>query len=986
VVNGLALLDVFGFNSRRNSLRLVLVGLLAPTCAGLDAHKNMTQYVQTSLTDRTGLPQNSVNSVTQTSDGYLWFGTQEGLARYDGLNVKVFDSLKFKALKDSFINTIASARDGSLWIGTRTGLIRYKNGTFHTYLAAQSPISKIYESSSGQIWVGSLNGLHVIEGETVHSYTKEDGLPDNSITSIVQTTDGTLWFGTAKGLASWKNGSFRRYTAREGISTDPILTLAISHDDSLWVATASGLLRWKGKPLERVAQSSMPLHARITYLLENRRRTLWIAFDHSGIASFQGGELVRYTTHEGLPSDDVTQVFEDREEHLWIAMLGGGVAELRKGSFSSFGEREGLSENMVWSVLQARDGSVWVGTNSKGLNHISNNGEVHVYSTHDGLPSGSIFALLEADDGSMWIGMEHGELCHLRNGRITVFRDLLSKGAQLRSILRVSNDNLLLGFHETNGLVRFHHGHFQHSLLSGLVNATALAPDGSIWVATDHGGAAHIQNGSVTSYTTQNGMLSNFAQAVYVDKDAVAWVGTSPGGLNRIKNGHVTTYSVDQGLFDLTVGAIVEDDFGYLWMTCDRGIYKISKKELNDYADGRISTVHSIVYGLADGLRSVECNFGTDPSVWKGGDGRVWFATTAGITSIDPNRSQIAISKSGVLIEDALLSQKPTAFDHGITAPPGSGNVEIRFTAPNFVDPERLRFRYRLRGFDSDWVEAGERREAYYTKVPPGLYLFEVEAANGDVGWVSAAARLDLTLLPYFWQTRWFRALCGLTLLLICVAIYRMRVRYLLERNLQLEEKVTQRTAELQEAMKVTEAAHFALHEQATKDALTSLWNRRAVVDMLNSEAERAHRDDRPICILMADVDHFKLVNDTYGHLTGDRVLQEVAGRIAKLTRTYDFAGRYGGEEFLIVLPGCSLTDGLNRAEEFRYAIANAPISFGHESLRVTCSFGVAEYSTRITVEELINEADEALYYSKRTGRDRAHAPGLLDQSYRLKS
>jgi ligand-binding sensor domain-containing protein len=159
VANALALLDVFVFNARRNTLRLMMVGLLAPACAGLDAHKNMTQYVQTSLTDRTGLPQNSVNSVTQTSDGYLWFGTQEGLARYDGLNVTVFDSLKFKALKDSFINTIASGRDGSLWVGTRTGLIRYKNGTFHTYLAAQSPISKIYESKNGQIWVGSLNGL-----------------------------------------------------------------------------------------------------------------------------------------------------------------------------------------------------------------------------------------------------------------------------------------------------------------------------------------------------------------------------------------------------------------------------------------------------------------------------------------------------------------------------------------------------------------------------------------------------------------------------------------------------------------------------------------------------------------------------------------------------------------------------------------------------------------------------------------------------------
>lgn len=963
--------------------RLCLIPALLPALysMAIETPKQITQYVQTALTTANGLPQNSVDAVTQTRDGYIWFGTQEGIGRYDGLHITAFDTANHRKLKDNFIETLAPARDGSLWVGTRSTLAQLKNGEFRTLFTAQSPISSIHEAQDGRIWVGSMDGLYAVQGTTIHRFTTGDGLPSNSIGKIVETADGTLWFGTQKGLACLKGSQFRSYDSRDGLSSEPILALTSSHDGALWVATAGGIVRWKEKLIAAVPVRGENIHDLISSLLEDRRGALWIGFDHSGIALLRNGRFDRYTPRQGLPTGDVATLFEDREGHLWAGLSEGGVVELRDGIFSNFGLLEGLSDDMIWSVLEARDRSIWVGTNSKGLDHIDKDGKVRVYTERDGLPAGSVYALREGSDASIWIGSEDGALSQLQNGRIHVFRDAASKGRRIVSILPAPSGDVWVVFHEINGLALFHERRFHHFSVPGLLNTAALAPDGSIWIGSDHAGVSQFRNGSIVGYTTANGLLANFAQAVYIDRDGVVWVGTSPGGLNRIKNGRITTYSIDQGLFDLTVGAIVEDDAGNLWMTCNKGIYKVSKKELNEYADGRILAIHSTVYGTADGLRSPECNFAADPSVWRGGDGRLWFPTTAGIASVDPNHSQTVNVALLPLIERVQFNQHAVSFDPGIRAGPGGGDFEIQFTSPNFVAPERVRFRYFLHNFDSDWVNAGDRRQAFYTKLPPGHYIFEVQAADRDYGWSPTAAQLDIVLVPHFWQTTLFRGLCAMILLLSGAAVYGLRIRYLVQHNRELEEKVLERTAELQTALKAAEDAGLALHEQATKDGLTGLWNRRSIFEMLGKELPRAHRGKLKISVLMADLDHFKLVNDTYGHQAGDRVLQAVAERITGLTRLYDFVGRYGGEEFVIMLPDCPLEDGMRRAEEFRCAISAHPILTASGPIHVTCSFGVAESSADNSAEELINKADEALYCAKKSGRNRAHASLNLPSS-----
>jgi len=961
---------------------LALVTLCLNTSITANSETLLSQYVQTQLTARNGLPQNSVAAVTQTRDGYLWFGTEEGFARFDGIHFTTFSILNSKGLKDNFVQTLAADADGSLWIGTRSELTRYQNGQFQSMIAADNPIYTVFAAKDGKIWVGSQDHLYSVDHGRTHIYTIRDGCNFNEIHDIAQASDGSLWLATAQGLVQLNNGRFKLFTQHDNLPDNTILRVAPASDGSLWLATRGGLAHWNGNLLEDFPADRLPQRARISSLILDRKGALWIGYEHNGIARVTvpptgPASIMCYSRRDGLPSDDVSKVFEDAAGDIWVGLQEGGAVEMREGLFESFGQKEGLSEDVVWSVLQASDASLWVGTNSSGLNHVLPNGKVRVFSGQDGLPQGAVNGLLEARDGSVWVGLEHGFLSHVVHDRITSYRDPISKDARIASILEDPKGDLWLAFHETDGLVRFSNGHFEHYKTPGLLNVATFAPDGSIWLGSDHGGVTHVVNGRDVSFTTADGLLSNFAQAVYVDKDGVAWAGTSPGGLNRIKNGKITTYSIAQGLYDLTVGAIVEDDQGNLWMTCNKGIFRVRKSELNDFADGKISHIHSVVYGSADGLRSAECNFGATPAVWKGRNGRLFFATMGGVATIEPTLSQMIPSPPAVTVESALINHQAVSFDRGISAGPGSTDLELQFTAPDFVSPDEIGFRYRLLGFDGSWVSAGQRRQAFYTRLPPGSYRLEVQASHGTGEWGPMSQPLSIYIKPYFWQTAWFRFAFGLALVLAILASHHLRTRFLVRRNLELERHVNERTKQLQAAIRAAELAQLALKEQASKDGLTGLWNRRSIFEILDREMDRSRREQIPVCVVMADIDHFKLINDSYGHQAGDLVLESVSRCISDLRRPYDSIGRYGGEEFLMVMPGCSLESAFGRSEELRRRVEALTMRLGSTTISVTCSFGVAVGYNPATAEELVGYADSALYAAKREGRNRVRMEAL---------
>jgi diguanylate cyclase (GGDEF)-like protein len=977
-------------------LRLILTLLCICAASGMPAPAQMdtSRFVQTVLTDRNGLPQRTVSAIAQTRDGYLWFGTQEGLARYDGQGVTVFDRDNSPGLPDSDVQSLAASADGSLWIGTQGALTQLSRGRFRPVVKTGAVVDAIQTAADGTVWAATNgDGIYAVRpGGRVRRYTagdvpgdaKSGGLPGDSVWCIARDRDGTMWFGTNGGVAGYSEGRLRAYGAAQGFPPGSIRALAASRDGSLWLASPEGLWRWRRGHSTRIPLTGKLRQARIVFLREDPQGTLWISFRHDGVAALRPGteagtgasapgKLVRYTTKQGLPGDDGVAVFPDAEGNLWAGTLSG-VAELRPSLFGRFGEPEGLSENLVWSVLQARDGTIWVGTDNKGLDHILKDGAVHDYTVHDGLPPDSVSSLMEDADGSLWTGSDHGELSHIERGRITVYRDPASGGQRLTSIQRDPSGGLWVGWNHTGGLAHFDHGRFRPLPMPDAVNGIAVENARSLWVATDRGGLSHFVHGVRTAYTKRDGLPTDEIWSVYVDPQGVVWAGTGGFGLIRLAHGRVTTFTPRQGLFNATAGAIVEDDHGYLWISCDKGAYKVSKHELNAYANGRAHSIHSTAYGLEDGLRSAEFNYGTTPSAWKGPTGTLWFATVAGIVSVQTD-VKTAAPPPRILIEGVRVNQRREPAERALRVPPGSENLSILYAAPEFSTPDQLRFRYRLVGFDSGWVDAGSRREAYYTKVPPGRYTFEVQVANGKPctalpGQLSTA-RMQMVFVPFFRQTAWFHALCAAALLMLGVAVYRLGTRYLLFRNRELEQKVELRTGELAEALQSITAAHEALHEQATRDGLTGLWNRQSIFATLAEEHKRAQSPPSALSVIMADIDSFKSVNDTYGHLAGDRVLREVARRIMERTRVGSFAGRYGGEEFVLVLPGCSLETAARRAEELRRAIADEPVPMGHGQLRVTCSFGVAACLGDGTVAALMEEADAALYRAKTTGRNR---------------
>lgn len=960
-------------------LRLVLAALLATASLPANSEKLLSQYVQTQLTAKSGLPQNSVAAITQTRDGYLWFGTEEGFARFDGIRFTTFSILNSKGLRDNFIQALTADADGSLWIATRSELTRFRDGRFQSMIVADNPIYTVFAARNGKIWVGSQDHLYSIDHGKTHVYTIHDGCTFTEIHDIAEASDGSLWLASAQGLVRMKGGQFRLFTQQDNLPENTILRIAPAADGSFWLATRRGLAHWNGRILNDFEADRLPPGGRISSLVLDRKGSLWIGYEHNGIARLTTqrvahASIMCYSHADGLPSDDVAKIFEDRAGAIWIGLQEGGAVEMNEGLFESYGQKEGLSEDIVWSVLQARDASLWVGTNSSGLNHILPNGRVRLYSARDGLPQGAINGLLESHDGSLWVGLEHGYLAHVMGDRIVRYRDPSSNDGRIASILEEPNGDLWLAFHEIDGLVRFRNGHFEHFKTPGLLNVAAFAPDGSIWLGSDHGGVIHVVNGTNVTFTTGNGLLSNFAQAVYVDKDGVVWAGTSPGGLNRIKNGKVTTYSIVEGLYDLTVGAIVEDDHGNLWMTCNKGIFRVRKSELNDFADGKISHIHSIVYGTSNGLRSAECNFGATPAAWKGRAGRLFFATMGGVASIDPTQSQIISPPPTVIVESALANNQPVSFDRGFSAGPGSTDLELRFTAPDFDSPEEVRFRYRLIGFDGDWVNAGQRRQAFYTRLPPGRYRFEVQASQSTGEWGAPAPFISIYIQSYFWQTAWFRVVCGIAFVLVLLVSHHLRTRYLRRRTLELEHHVDQRTEQLRSAIRAAEQAQFALREQASKDGLTNLWNRRTIFEILDREIDHSHADRTSVCVVMADIDRFKQINDTYGHQAGDMVLEAVSQCLSDLKGPHDSIGRYGGEEFLMVMPGCSLESALSRSEELRRKIEGLTLHFGSTMIGVTCSFGVSGGCKLSRAQELVGRADAALYAAKREGRNQVQS------------
>lgn len=787
-------------------LTLILSHLLLPVgISSVRAHnpeKAMTQYAHAVWETKDGLPQNSVHAIVQTRDGYLWLGTQEGLVRFDGVRFTVFDKRTVKEMKSNHVQALVEGRDGSLWIATTSGLLRRKDGEFSRYSTEQGLshdfLTALWEDRDGALWIGSFGGgVSRWKDGRVTTYTTDQGLSSDFVWSICEGDDGSLWIGTNEGLNRFHRGRFTVYRAGRDLPGNVVWTIIRASGGGFWIGTDGGLVRWHEGRQRSYARRDGLSHPVVRALSEHEG-VLWIGTDGGGLYRLANGRFSSFTSRDGLSNDFVISLYEDREGILWIGTYGGGLNQLKEGKVTTYTTREGLSHDIVRCVFQSRDGSLWLGTNGGGLNRLRD-GRVTVYTHKEGLADDVVLALAEGRDGTLWIGT-NGGLTRLRRGRFTTYTT--QNGLSHNSIRALHEDrqgNLWIGT-RGGGLNRLTDGKItayraEDGFPSDVVRAIYEAPDGSLWFATNDG-LVQMTQGRFITYTTEDGLSSNTLLAITGDADGTLWIGTYGGGLNRFKEGKFTRYTTAEGLYDDVIFQILDDQDGALWLSCNKGIFRVRKKELDDFALGKLPRISFRLLTTADGMKSSECNGGSQPAGWRSRDGRLWFPTLRGAAVIDPIRLTLNPLPPPVVIEDLIANGDPVDFRQAIRLPPGKDRVEIHYAGLSFLAPDKVMFRYQLEGFDERWIEAGSRRVAYYTNLPPGRYRFRVTACNNDGVWNQVGATIEFSLEPYFYQTGWFYGLLSLLLLSVGVGVHRLRVRHLAARELAL--RMHERTLTLQ--------------------------------------------------------------------------------------------------------------------------------------------------------------------------------------------
>ena len=748
----------------------------------LDKQRELAEFSRETWMTENGLPQNTVHDIAQTLDGYIWIATEEGLARFDGLNFTIFDKQNTPQLKESEIHALCADKQGGLWVSTTASLLRYSNGQFLAFTTREGLPSDdaqtIYQDREGNVWIGTAAGLARLKDGSFTTWTTRDGLVSNDVKALFEDSDGALWVGTSDGLSRLKDGKFTSYTAPDGLASNSVAAIAQDREGHVWVGTFHGLSSLSdGKIFTYTVKDGLP-NERITALRVDTEGSLWVG-TAGGLGRFDNGRFSTFKSQDELARSVILSLFEDREGSLWVGTESDGLHFLKDKKFTSYTVNDGLSNDLVKSVYEDRGGNIWIGTYGGGLNLLKDGHITRAYTTVDGLSSNIVLALFDDGDGNLWVGTPDG-LNRFKDGKFTVYTsaDGLANDF-IRSIYADTRGNLWVG--TRGGLTRMRDGLFTtYTTADGLpddfVGTLYEDSEGSLWIGTLRG-LSRFKDEKFTTLSTKDGLSSDVVISLHEDKAGSLWIGTNGGGLNRLRDGKLVAYTTREGLLDDVVYSIMEDGQDNLWLSSNKGIYRIPKQQLNDMADKKINSIGPIIYGTADGMTTRECSGGGHPSGWKSNDGRLWFSTIKGVAVVDPAKLRTNTEPPGVVIEQVRVDDELVAPFQKIELAPGKTRFDFYYTGLSFVAPEKVRFKYKLEGFDRDWIDGGTRRAAYYTNLPPGQYRFRVMAANNDGVWNETGTAFDFYLKPHFYQTYWFYALSVLLLALIIWQLYRFRVR-----------------------------------------------------------------------------------------------------------------------------------------------------------------------------------------------------------------
>jgi ligand-binding sensor domain-containing protein/signal transduction histidine kinase len=821
-------------------LQMSLVFLLALNNSSGRDLAELSEYQTTIWRAEDGLPQSTVTCIAQSSDGYLWLGTQNGLVRFDGVKFRVFDENNTPAIKNSRIVQLLSGRDGTLWVGTEHGgLVCFRNGQFSSHQVPSQGTTHDYarvlcDDGQGALWQVSCEWqlVRFLDGQFT-APSDSWNLSSHAARALTRDVAGQIWVGTDSELAVRQGGRFEPVWGQTNEGGFQVDFLSPSRGGGVWVA-ANGRLRkleagnWT-VDLGAYTWTKRPIYG----LYEDGENRLWVATLGDGLFRYDTkGTVLHLTSQNGLPTDFVRCVMEDREGNIWAGTEGGGLCRLKQSIVQTYGAKQGLASDQVLAVARAQDGGLWISTDGNGVDHWKE-GKVRHYGFGEGLANGHVWSVIEDRRGRVWAGTWDG-LFELEGEKFRGLSDGQTIGWQVFALYEDGPGDLWVGQQAFAGITRLRDGARTVVKIPGTssnldVRTIMEDHDANLWVGTSEDGLYRIKGGKFDHFGRKDGLGSDSIWCLYVDEQGVLWVGACRGGLSRWQEGHFVTWTTRNGLLNNVICQILEDAHGQLWLGSYGGIFRINKQELNLSAGQADRQVHCVGYNLEDGLPSIECQGGFQPSGYRSADGRLWFPTTKGLVVVNPERVSRNSRPPTVVIEDVIAdgipnaergpSGKSTALPAKTSIAPGDKRIEFQYTALSFAAPNGVRFKYRLEGLEKGWEDAGTKRAAAYSHVPPGSYHFRVIACNGDGVWNETGATAAIVVLPYFWETKWFLTFNVMAGLVAVISLVRYSERRRLRRRLEQAER--ERAVE-NERSRIAKDIHDHLGASLTEIALLS--------------------------------------------------------------------------------------------------------------------------------------------------------------------